>query len=230
MAALDRFAAQPRDCSDDFDSPDLRMSQLLLCADSLHLWRAIGQRRHRGRLGRAGEVRRGVPRVYGRGGLRSGGAGPPGSRLTQASTRPAPTARHRSGGRRSPNPRADGRRTDITPRGRARAALAFPSRASTRPGARWRRPLVKGAAVRPRDGLDLLHQPHVAQRTVRRRPTRPRVRRPSGLERPVPSSLVELSGGSATGRAAESLIVPSGFRWSATAGPSKPWPSQLGRK
>jgi hypothetical protein len=41
MAALDRFAAQPRDCSDDFDSADLRMSQLLLCADSLHLWRAM---------------------------------------------------------------------------------------------------------------------------------------------------------------------------------------------
>jgi hypothetical protein len=41
MAALDRFAAQPPDSPEHFDSPDLRMSQLLLCADSLHLWRAM---------------------------------------------------------------------------------------------------------------------------------------------------------------------------------------------
>jgi hypothetical protein len=41
MAALDRFAAQPPDYSEHFDSADLRMSQKLLCADSLLLWRAM---------------------------------------------------------------------------------------------------------------------------------------------------------------------------------------------
>jgi hypothetical protein len=41
MAALDRFAAQASSSSPHPDSADLRMSQLLLCSDSLLLWRAM---------------------------------------------------------------------------------------------------------------------------------------------------------------------------------------------